>query len=99
MRYDLKDLKVEIDVSDEKSQSRLNLKWRSKRFGELCYKNHQQKTFTSNLKKGELMKMGGSNVRIEIKLVKVLDQEIAKSFRISSEKSVQKQSQASKVKP
>ena len=79
VRYDLKDLKVEIDVSDEKititaqSEMALETVW-----GIVLQKIINRKLSPQILKKGELMKMGGSNVRIEIKLVKVLDQEIAK---------------------
>lgn len=79
VRYDLKDLKVEIDLSDEKisitaqSEMALETVW-----GIVLQKIINRKLSPQILKKGELMKMGGNSVRYEIKLVKVLDQEIAK---------------------
>lgn len=79
VRYDLKDLGIVIEVSDEKititapSEMALETAW-----GIVLQKVINRKLSPQILKKGELMKMGGSNVRYEIKLVKVLDQEIAK---------------------
>lgn len=81
IRYDLKDLHIQIELADDKititasSEMALETAW-----GILLQKIINRKLSPQILKKGELLKIGGSNVRYEIKLVKALNQEIAKKI-------------------
>lgn len=88
IRYDLKDLHIQIEQAEDKltltapSDMALETAW-----GILLQKIINRKLSPQILKKGEIQKMGGSLVRYEIKLVKVLDQESAKEVsRIIREK-------------
>jgi cyclic-di-GMP-binding protein len=78
-RFDLKDLGVEIDLTDEDitlttpSEMSLNTAW-----DVLLQKLINRKLSPKILKKGEMEKLGGNKVRFTIKLVKVLDQETSK---------------------
>lgn len=78
-RFDLKDLGIEVDLTDEEiklttpSEMSLNTAW-----DVLLQKLINRKLSPKILKKGEMEKLGGNKVRFTIKLVKVLDQETAK---------------------
>ena len=80
-RFDLKDAGVEIELSDDNvkittsSEMTLNTVWDI-----LLQKMINRKLSPKVLKKGELEKMGGARVRYEIKLVKTLDQDMAKQI-------------------
>lgn len=80
-RFDLKDLNVELELSDESvkitapSEMALNTCWDI-----LLQKMINRKLSAKILKKGELEKIGGNLVRYEIKLIKTLDQEAAKQI-------------------
>jgi len=79
VRYDLKDLHIELELSDEQvtitapSDMSLETAW-----GILLQKMINRKLSPKVLKKGELEKVGGNQVRYTVKLIKVLDQETAK---------------------
>ncbi len=81
IRYDLKDLHIQIETTEEQitlsapSEMALETAW-----GILLQKIINRKLSPQIMKKGDLEKIGGNNVRYEIKLVKVLDQEIAKKI-------------------
>jgi len=81
VRYDLKDMHIELGLTDEKvsitapSDMSLEAAW-----GILLQKMINRKLSPKVLKKGELEKIGGNLVRYEIKLIKVLDQEMAKQI-------------------
>lgn len=79
-RFDLKDLGIEVDLTDDDvklttpSEMSLNTAW-----DVLLQKMINRKLSPKILKKGELEKMGGNKVRFTIKLIKTLDQETAKT--------------------
>lgn len=78
-RFDLKDLNLELELSDDSikitapSEMALNTAWDI-----VLQKLINRKLSPKILKKGELEKMGGNKVRYEIKLIKTLDQETGK---------------------
>lgn len=78
-RFDLKDLEIDVDLTDEEiklttpSEMSLNTAW-----DVLLQKLINRKLSPKILKKEALEKLGGNKVRFTIKLVKVLDQETAK---------------------
>ena len=78
-RFDLKDLHLELELSDEAikitapSEMALNTAWDI-----VLQKIINRKLSPKILKKGEMEKIGGNLVRYEIKLIKTLDQEAAK---------------------
>ncbi len=81
VRYDLKDLNIQLELTDEKvtitapSDMALETAW-----GILLQKMINRKLSPKVLQKGELQKVGGNQVRYEVKLVKTLDQEMAKQI-------------------
>lgn len=81
VRYDLKDLHIELELTDEKititapSDMSLETAW-----GVLLQKMINRKLSPKVLKKGELEKIGGNLVRYKIDLIKTLDQEMAKQI-------------------
>ncbi len=81
VRYDLKDLHIELELTDEKitltapSDMSLETAW-----GILLQKMINRKLSPKVLKKGELEKIGGNLVRYKIDLIKTLDQEMAKQI-------------------
>src|SRR3989344_6254774 len=81
VRYDLKDLHIELELTDEKititapSDMSLETAW-----GMLLQKMINRKLSPKVLKKGELEKIGGNLVRYKIDLIKTLDQEMAKQI-------------------
>lgn len=81
IRYDLKDLHILIEMTDDKititapSEMALETAW-----GIVLQKIINRKINPKILKKGDLEKIGGNNVRYEIKLVKALDQETSKKI-------------------
>ena len=78
-RFDLKDLDLGLELSSEAvtitapSEMSLNTAWDI-----MLQKMINRKLSPKILKKGDLEKIGGNQVRYEIKLVKTLDQETAK---------------------
>ena len=81
VRFDLKDLGIELELTDEKitltapSDMSLETAW-----GMLLQKMINRKLSPKVLKKGELEKIGGNLVRYKIDLIKTLDQEMAKQI-------------------
>lgn len=81
VRYDLKDLHIELELTDEKitltapSDMSLETAW-----GILLQKMINRKLSPKVLKKGELEKIGGNLVRYKVDLIKTLDQEMAKQI-------------------
>lgn len=81
VRYDLKDLRIEIELTDElikitaPSEMSLDTAWDI-----VLQKLINRKLSPKILKKGEVEKIGGSQVKLEIKLIKTLDQENAKAI-------------------
>ncbi len=81
VRFDLKDLHVELELLDDKikitapSEMALNAVW-----SVLLQKMMNRKLSAQILDKQEMEKLGGNLVRYEIKLVKSLDQETAKQI-------------------
>ena len=81
VRFDLKDLGIELELTDEKitltapSDMSLETAW-----GILLQKMINRKLSPKVLKKGELEKIGGNLVRYKIDLIKTLDQEMAKQI-------------------
>ncbi|MFA6024342.1 MAG: YajQ family cyclic di-GMP-binding protein [Candidatus Gracilibacteria bacterium] len=81
VRFDLKDLHIELELTDEKisitapSEMSLETAW-----GILLQRMINRKLSPKVLKKGDLEKIGGNLVRYEIKLIKTLDQEMAKQI-------------------
>jgi len=81
VRYDLKDLHIELELTDEKvtitapSEMSLETAW-----GILLQKMINRKLSPKVLKKGDLEKIGGNLVRYKIDLIKTLDQEMAKQI-------------------
>lgn len=81
VRYDLKDLNIQLELTDEKititapSDMSLETAW-----GILLQKMINRKLSPKVLQKGDLQKVGGNQVRYEVKLVKTLDQEMAKTI-------------------
>lgn len=81
VRYDLKDLHIELELTDEKvtitapSEMSLETAW-----GILLQKMINRKLSPKVLKKGELEKIGGNLVRYKIDLIKTLDQDMAKQI-------------------
>ena len=81
VRFDLKDLGIELELTDEKitvtapSDMSLETAW-----GILLQKMINRKLSPKVLKKGELEKIGGNLVRYKIDLIKSLDQEMAKQI-------------------
>ncbi|MEK9159357.1 MAG: YajQ family cyclic di-GMP-binding protein [Patescibacteria group bacterium] len=81
VRFDLKDLGIELELTDEKitltapSEMSLETAW-----GILLQKMINRKLSPKVLKKGELEKIGGNQVRYIINLIKTLDQEMAKQI-------------------
>lgn len=78
-RFDLKDLDLGLELSSDAvtitapSEMSLNTAWDI-----MLQKMINRKLSPKILKKGDLEKIGGNQVRYEIKLVKTLDQETAK---------------------
>lgn len=88
IRYDLKDLHIQIELLEDKisitapSDMALETAW-----GILLQKIINRKLSPQILKKSEPIKMGGNLIKYEVKLVKALDQENAKEIsRIIREK-------------
>lgn len=81
VRFDLKDLGIELELTDEKititapSDMSLETAW-----GVLLQRMINRKLSPKVLKKGELEKIGGNLVRYKIDLIKTLDQEMAKQI-------------------
>lgn len=81
VRYDLKDLKIEIELTEDMikivapSEMSLDTAWDI-----VLQKLINRKLSPKILKKGEVEKIGGSQVKLEIKLIKTLDQENAKAI-------------------
>lgn len=81
VRYDLKDLHIELELTDEKitittpSEMSLETAW-----GILLQKMINRKLSPKVLKKEEMEKVGGNQVRYVVKLIKTLDQETAKQI-------------------
>lgn len=81
IRYDLKDLGIQIEKTDEDfkitapSEMSLNAAWDI-----LLQKMINRKLSSKILKKQEVEKMGGNQLRLQIKLVKALDPETAKQI-------------------
>lgn len=81
VRFDLKDLHIELELTDEKitltapSDMSLETAW-----GILLQKMINRKLSPKVLKKGELEKIGGNLLRYKIDLIKTLDQEMAKQI-------------------
>lgn len=81
VRYDLKDLHIELELTDEKvtitapSEMSLETAW-----GILLQKMINRKLSPKVLKKGDLEKIGGNLVRYKIDLIKTLDQDMAKQI-------------------
>jgi len=81
VRFDLKDLHIELELLDDKikitapSEMSLNAAW-----SVLLQKMMNRKLSAQILDKQEMEKLGGNLVRYEIKLVKSLDQETAKQI-------------------
>ena len=79
VRFDLKDLGIELELLDDKvkitapSEMSLNTAWDI-----LLQKMINRKLSPQILDKQEMEKIGGNQVRYEIKLIKTLDQEMAK---------------------
>lgn len=81
IRYDLKDLGIQLERTDDDfkitapSEMSLNAAWDI-----LLQKMINRKLSAKILKKQEVEKMGGNLLRLQIKLVKTLDQESAKQI-------------------
>lgn len=81
VRYDLKDLGIELELADDNikitapSEMSLNAAWDI-----LLQKLINRKLSAQILDKQEMEKIGGNLVRYEIKLIKTLDQETAKTI-------------------
>lgn len=81
VRFDLKDLGIELELTDVQitltapSDMSLETAW-----GILLQKMINRKLSPKVLKKGELEKIGGNLVRYKIDLIKTLDQEMAKQI-------------------
>lgn len=81
VRYDLKDLQIQLELNDDSitltapSEMSLNTTWDI-----LLQKMINRKLSPKILKKGELEKVGGNQVRYKINLIKSLDQETAKQI-------------------
>lgn len=81
VRFDLKDLGIELELFDDKikitapSEMSLNTAWDI-----LLQKIINRKLSPKILEKKEMEKIGGNQVRFEIKLIKTLDQEMAKQI-------------------
>lgn len=79
VRYDLKDLDIGLELSDDAikltapSEMSLNVAW-----DVLLQKMINRKLSAKVLDRKEMEKIGGNKVRYEIKLIKALDQEAAK---------------------
>jgi len=81
VRFDLKDLGIELELFDDKikitapSEMSLNTAWDI-----LLQKIINRKLSPKILEKKEMEKIGGNQVRFEVKLIKTLDQEMAKQI-------------------